>query len=95
MIDLQFNQNSCKIKNIFRGYCFSSSVNKQVIDNYGVSGESINLPQNATNQVIRIGTNGIESAFMNGTTYLPHIHGRLSASTTINASIFYFHGTNR
>jgi hypothetical protein len=60
MIDLRFNQNLCKIKNIFRGYCYLSSVNKQVIDNYGVSGDSINVPQNATNQVIRIGTNDID-----------------------------------
>ena len=55
-------------------------------------GDSLNLAQNTTNQILRLGVSGIDCIATNGTTSLPIFYGNGGAQTAINGSSIYLNG---
>ena len=55
-------------------------------------GDSLNLAQNATNQILRLGLGGIDALATNGTTPLPIFYGNTSTQTSINGSSILLNG---
>ena len=56
-------------------------------------GDSLNLTQNTTNQILRLMPGGIDCIATNGTTSLPIFLGGGAATTTINGSTITLNGT--